>query len=94
MESLDKNDQIACIVLTGTTRVFAGKFYLISHMDILIVYSSAGADIKEMQNNTLPQVVKSDFPDQLSAVSRVKKPIIAAVNGLAVRLFFPLDLFF
>jgi hypothetical protein len=37
-----------------------------------------------MQNNTMPQVINSDFPDQLSAVSRIKKPIIAAVNGIAV----------
>ncbi len=44
----------------------------------------AGADIKEMQNNTLPQVIGQGFLDQWSAVSRVKKPIIAAVNGFAV----------
>jgi enoyl-CoA hydratase/carnithine racemase len=45
---------------------------------------SAGADIREMQNNTLAQVVGSGFLDQWSAVSRIKKPIIAAVNGFAV----------
>lgn len=45
---------------------------------------TAGADIKEMQNNTLAQVVGHGFLDQWSAVSRVKKPIIAAVNGFAV----------
>jgi enoyl-CoA hydratase/carnithine racemase len=26
MESLDKDDKIGCIVLTGGTRAFAGKF--------------------------------------------------------------------
>ncbi len=26
LESLDKNDKIGCIVLTGGTRAFAGKF--------------------------------------------------------------------
>lgn len=44
----------------------------------------AGADIKEMQNSTMTQVIKSDFPSDLSVVSQIKKPIIAAVNGLAV----------
>jgi enoyl-CoA hydratase len=47
----------------------------------------AGADIKEMQNNTLSQVVGQGFLDHWSAVSAVKKPIIAAVNGFAVGLF-------
>ncbi|CAF3059726.1 unnamed protein product [Rotaria socialis] len=67
LESLDKDDKIGCIVLTGSTRAFA-----------------AGADIKEMQNNKLAQVVGSGFLDQWSAVARVKKPIIAAVNGFAL----------
>jgi enoyl-CoA hydratase/carnithine racemase len=30
MKSLDKDDKIGCIVLTGGTRAFAGKFDLIS----------------------------------------------------------------
>ena len=84
LESLDKDDKIACVVLTGGTRAFAGKFYLIFYINILTVYILAGADIREMHNNTLSQVIKSDFPDQLSVVSRMKKPVIAAVNGLAV----------
>jgi enoyl-CoA hydratase/carnithine racemase len=46
----------------------------------------AGADIKEMQNNTLAQVIGQGFLDQWSAITRVKKPIIAAVNGFAVNL--------
>lgn len=45
---------------------------------------AAGADIKEMQNNTLAQVVGGGFLDQWSAVARIKKPIIAAVNGFAL----------
>ncbi|CAF5006470.1 unnamed protein product, partial [Rotaria sp. Silwood1] len=67
LQSLDQDEKIGCIVLTGSTRAFA-----------------AGADIKEMENQTLTQVLKSDFPNQLSAASRIKKPIIAAVNGLAL----------
>ncbi len=88
LESLDKDDKIGCIVLTGGTRAFAGKFYLISNINILIVRILAGADIKEMQRKTMPEVLNSGFPDQLSSISRIKKPIIAAVNGFAVRFFF------
>lgn len=40
-----------------------------------------------MQNNTLSKVVSSGFLDHWSAVTRVKKPIIAAVNGFAVSSF-------
>ncbi len=36
----------------------------------------------------MPEVLNSGFPEQLSAISRIKKPIIAAVNGFAVRFFF------
>jgi len=52
------------------------------------VHVLAGADIKEMQSNTMPEVINSGFPDQLSAISKIKKPIIAAVNGFAVSFFF------
>jgi ABC-type uncharacterized transport system permease subunit len=61
-------------------------FYFKIKKSILIIII-AGADIKEMQNNTLAQVVGQGFLDQWSAVSRVKKPIIAAVNGFAVNFF-------
>ncbi len=97
LESLDKNDKIGCIVLTGGTRAFAGTFNLSYHMHILMLFILAGADIKEMQNHTMPYVLNSDFPEQLSAVSKIKKPIIAAVNGFAVyfsflsRSIFPLS---
>ena len=57
-------------------------------MKIFMECNLVGANIKEMQNNTMSQVIKSDFPDQLSVVSRIKKPIIAAVNGYAVRIIF------
>ena len=49
----------------------------------------AGADIKEMQNNTLSKVVGSGFLDEWSAIAKVKKPIIAAVNGFAVGVTIP-----
>jgi len=40
-----------------------------------------------MQNNTLAKVVGQGFLDQWSAVTKIKKPIIAAVNGFAVNFF-------
>ncbi|XP_076300312.1 enoyl-CoA hydratase, short chain 1 isoform X1 [Lasioglossum baleicum] len=45
---------------------------------------AAGADIKEMQNNTYPQTMKGNFLSTWDAVSRVTKPVIAAVNGYAL----------
>ena len=39
-----------------------------------------------MQNRTLAEVVSQGFLDHWSAVARVKKPLIAAVNGFAVNL--------
>jgi enoyl-CoA hydratase/carnithine racemase len=54
----------------------------------MIIRILAGANIKEMQEKTMSQVINSDFPGQLSVVSRIKKPIIAAVNGFAVCLSF------
>lgn len=45
---------------------------------------AAGADIKEMLNNTYSQCIQSNFLDDWRLVTRVKKPIIAAVNGFAL----------
>jgi len=87
LETIDKDDKIGCIVLTGSTRAFAGKYRNISRKDTSSMCTLAGADIREMQNNTLAQVVGSGFLDQWSAVARIRKPIIAAVNGFAVSLF-------
>jgi enoyl-CoA hydratase/carnithine racemase len=87
LEAIDKDDKIGCIVLTGSTRAFAGKYRNISRKDTSSMRTLAGADIREMQNNTLAQVVGSGFLDQWPAVARIRKPIIAAVNGFAVSLF-------
>lgn len=45
---------------------------------------AAGADIKEMQNNTYSKCIRSNFLNDWSRVSRCQKPIIAAVNGYAL----------
>lgn len=45
---------------------------------------AAGADIKEMQNNTFASNVRDNFLAHWNRVSKCQKPIIAAVNGYAV----------
>ncbi len=64
----DKNDKVRCIVLTGSAKAFA-----------------AGADIKEMSEKTFVDMFLSDFfGAESQAVTRVRKPIIAAVAGYAL----------
>lgn len=48
---------------------------------------AAGADIKEMLNNTYSECVRENFLDGWARVSKTSKPVIAAVNGYAVSLF-------
>lgn len=45
---------------------------------------AAGADIKEMQNNTYAQCIIGNFLNDWTRVARCQKPIIAAVNGYAL----------
>ncbi|CAB3401364.1 unnamed protein product [Caenorhabditis bovis] len=45
---------------------------------------AAGADIKEMINNEFAQTFSGSFLSNWTAVSDVKKPVIAAVNGFAL----------
>nr|XP_050858825.1 probable enoyl-CoA hydratase, mitochondrial [Vespula vulgaris] len=45
---------------------------------------AAGADIKEMANNTYSQTMKGNFLSFWNGVSKVIKPVIAAVNGYAL----------
>ncbi|EDL17911.1 enoyl Coenzyme A hydratase, short chain, 1, mitochondrial, isoform CRA_c [Mus musculus] len=45
---------------------------------------AAGADIKEMQNRTFQDCYSSKFLSHWDHITRVKKPVIAAVNGYAV----------
>lgn len=50
---------------------------------------SAGADIKEMQNRTFQECFSGNFLSHWNRVSTTKKPVIAAVNGFAVCISFP-----
>lgn len=45
---------------------------------------AAGADIKEMQNITYSQCIRSNFLGDWTRVARTQKPVIAAVNGYAL----------
>lgn len=45
---------------------------------------AAGADIKEMQNNTYADCIKGNFLNDWTKVADCGKPIIAAVNGYAL----------
>nr|ACO14710.1 Enoyl-CoA hydratase, mitochondrial precursor [Caligus clemensi] len=45
---------------------------------------AAGADIKEMQNRTFSENFRENFLNGWNGVSKIGKPIIAAVNGYAL----------
>jgi enoyl-CoA hydratase len=45
---------------------------------------AAGADIKQMQSRTYPDVYFADFISKWESVTRIRKPVIAAVAGFAL----------
>lgn len=47
---------------------------------------AAGADIKEMANNSYSKCVSGNFLSHWNRVAATIKPVIAAVNGYAVRI--------
>ncbi len=65
MTAADKNPAVRCIILTGSEKAFA-----------------AGADVKEMATKGFADVYGGDlFGPDADAITRVRKPIIAAVSG-------------
>ena len=66
-EAFDADENIGCIVLTGSEKAFA-----------------AGADIKEMQSVDYATAFGKDLFANWEALTRVRKPIIAAVAGFAL----------
>jgi hypothetical protein len=48
----------------------------------------AGADIKEMKDNVAIECYKTNFLGHWTDITKVKKPILAAVNGFAVRVVY------
>jgi len=68
LKDLDSSKEIGAIVITGSERAFA-----------------AGADIKEMKDLTFSDAYGTDFIEMWSDMTtRVKKPVISAVNGFAL----------
>jgi enoyl-CoA hydratase len=68
LASLEADLQVRCIVITGSAKAFA-----------------AGADIKEMAPKTFADVYGQDFiTANWEAVTRCRKPVIAAVAGFAL----------
>jgi enoyl-CoA hydratase/carnithine racemase len=68
LEAWDKDDAVRCIIVTGGEKAFA-----------------AGADIKEMQPKSYSDMYRENlYGAQLDRITRVKKPIIAAVAGFAL----------
>ncbi len=64
----EANDNVRCMILTGNDENFC-----------------AGADIKEMANREFVDLVKNDgFGEVTQALRSCRKPIIAAVRGLAL----------
>ena len=64
----DADETIGAIVITGSDKAFA-----------------AGADIKEMQSKTFVDAYREDFiTAEWEAVTRIRKPVIAAVAGYAL----------
>ena len=68
LSDADRNDKVRCIVLTGSAKAFA-----------------AGADIKEMSERSFVEMFLQDyFGHEAMTITRVRKPVIAAVAGYAL----------
>ncbi|GAB4576243.1 MAG: enoyl-CoA hydratase [Rhodothalassiaceae bacterium] len=68
LAELEADDEIGCIVITGSDKAFA-----------------AGADIKQMADKSYRDVFMDDFiTANWEAVTRIRKPVIAAVAGYAL----------
>ena len=68
LKDLDHEEAIGCIVITGSEKAFA-----------------AGADIKDMQSKDYMDVYLEDFITRdWEHLTRVRKPVIAAVAGYAL----------
>ncbi len=68
LEAAEQNDNVRCMILTGSETAFA-----------------AGADIKEMMSMTYADAYESDFVTRhWEALTRCRKPVIAAVAGYAL----------
>ena len=68
LEAWDRGTQVRAMIVTGSERAFA-----------------AGADIKEMAPKTFSEMYRENlFGAQLDRITRIRKPVIAAVAGYAL----------
>jgi enoyl-CoA hydratase len=67
IDDLEADDNIGCILLTGSEKAFA-----------------AGADIKEMADKSYIDIFRADYAADYERLTRVRKPVIAAVAGFAL----------
>lgn len=49
---------------------------------------AAGADIKEMKDRGFIENYKTDFLKDWTGITRIRKPVLAAVNGFALGYYF------
>lgn len=68
LQDAQRNEKVRCIILTGSEKAFA-----------------AGADVKMMSDKSFVEMFSEDFfGAQHDAITRIRKPIIAAVSGYAL----------
>lgn len=68
LAAADADPEVRCIIVTGSEKAFA-----------------AGADIKEMAEKSFTEMFIEDyFGSEHDAITRIRKPIIAAVSGYAL----------
>ena len=67
LHTLDADEGIGCIVLTGSDKAFA-----------------AGADIRSMVEATGSEILTADWMERWDSIRKVKKPLVAAINGYAL----------
>lgn len=77
LKKCDLDTSIGAIVLTGSEKAFAGSIFILN-------MGLAGADIKEMSERTFSKNINENFLGNWSEIQKIRKPIIAAVNGFAV----------
>jgi enoyl-CoA hydratase len=77
------------IALTREMRQAVEAFEADRDVNCLILAGSerafaAGADIREMENLTVSELIANDFIDDWESLARCRKPVIAAVRGVAL----------